>query len=476
MFRQFALGAYSTMAARFRSILPTVLLLFLIPAESVAATYYIDCGNGNDANNGTSTSTPWRHSPYMVGWTGSYTHAAGDKLVFKGGVTCPRSFLPLAINLGGNSGDRDVHGVDQTWFTGGSWTRPIFDGENGPIIQNPVIITAEYVTFDNIEIKNHLAPNNPVDAAGVKVDAANVTVSNCFIHAWDWGGTLDDAGSGGIRRGGGFANFIATGNTIDGAPQSDRGGALRGGGEASFNTIRNVPNALLWGGSVHHNTIDNVTDSFDPAMHENAIELFSSNSEIYSNLITNVLAGINLFSCDSIRIYNNVIYNSTPIPIQLDTCTDFENATVEIYNNSVECQNNGAGACLRAVERGFDLGTLIVKNNHWIGNVAPICINKPGSGCADVISYTNSNNVTQTTSAATSQGYTDANDYASTDATNATVNAGTADPCGASCTLDNEDRLAIARPQGAAWDAGAYEFLSGSSRTSPPTNLGAIVR
>src|SRR5678815_991081 len=47
-------------------------------------TYYVDCAAGNDANNGTSTSTPWR----TLTKVNSLTFGPGDQILFKRGVTC----------------------------------------------------------------------------------------------------------------------------------------------------------------------------------------------------------------------------------------------------------------------------------------------------------------------------------------------------------------------------------------------------
>ncbi len=77
-----------------------ILAVFLLPKISWAATYYVDYDNGNDMYNGTSISTPWKHSPRDVGLTlhdaGNWrsegnakttTLVAGDIVYFKRGVT-----------------------------------------------------------------------------------------------------------------------------------------------------------------------------------------------------------------------------------------------------------------------------------------------------------------------------------------------------------------------------------------------------
>src|SRR5436190_24182321 len=49
-----------------------------------AVTYYIDCVAGNDANNGTTTSTPWKTFANV----NSRTLSAGSSVLLKRGTTC----------------------------------------------------------------------------------------------------------------------------------------------------------------------------------------------------------------------------------------------------------------------------------------------------------------------------------------------------------------------------------------------------
>jgi len=66
------------------------LLLAILVAPVNAAIYYIDYATGADTNNGTSTSTPFKRCPGDPAATDTAlatTLAAGDKVIFKGGVT-----------------------------------------------------------------------------------------------------------------------------------------------------------------------------------------------------------------------------------------------------------------------------------------------------------------------------------------------------------------------------------------------------
>jgi len=72
------------------------LIFFFACSVSQAATYYIST-SGNDANNGTATSTPWRSQPYMATFSGTYSHSAGDKFIFKGGDTWTNGYFPMTV-------------------------------------------------------------------------------------------------------------------------------------------------------------------------------------------------------------------------------------------------------------------------------------------------------------------------------------------------------------------------------------------
>ncbi len=141
--------------------------------------YYIDYQNGNDSNNGTSKSSPWKRCPGMVGFTKSYTHSAGDTFIFKGGVTWTSSELPLTISYSGTSGNIDAYTIDKTWYNGSSWAQPIFD--MGQISLNAITIdNHSYITLDNLKIIN------PADQVAyqdmVLVGSSNtITIQNCTI-------------------------------------------------------------------------------------------------------------------------------------------------------------------------------------------------------------------------------------------------------------------------------------------------------
>lgn len=94
-----------------------ILLVALVFSASLTfgVTHYVDYTTGLDTNNGTSTSTPWKHVPGQQGLTpsgsstgdacsnncASYTPAAGDFIILKGGTTWP---YDIAGQIRNNSG------------------------------------------------------------------------------------------------------------------------------------------------------------------------------------------------------------------------------------------------------------------------------------------------------------------------------------------------------------------------------------
>ena len=67
-------------------------------ALATSSSYYIDCANGNDANNGTSPSTPWK----SISKVNNTTFAPGQSILFKRGVTCSGSLRPKGSGTAGS--------------------------------------------------------------------------------------------------------------------------------------------------------------------------------------------------------------------------------------------------------------------------------------------------------------------------------------------------------------------------------------
>lgn len=508
--------------------------LGIIPfaGSAFASTYYIDFNGGNDSNSGTSKSTPWQRHPYMKGFAGSYSHAAGDRFIFRGGVTWNATALPLQPIAGGTSGNSDYYGVDTTWFTGASWTRPIFDGQysttlTGVANYNGSLIyldgaAASNITIDNIEIAHLQAPSTfGPGLIFVGGSVSSVLINNIYGHGWNISvpsGTCDDSHGGVIANNNGSAdnvdNSVFTNSEWTGVHQN--GVAIRG--ISYTNTVIHDVAASSIGvnGTISGNTIYNVrypsgnidydeSNGCGNSMHTNTMYVCGAAS-IFNNLIYNTDAGTILYlepNCGNIHdqtidAFNNTIFPRGGAPAVLCD-TEFETAiqgTLHVYNNTLNGNGNGAPVttAMHAGNVGFKV--LDVRNNYFITtNPNPVCtsLDSPGT-CAIVTSLTVSNNKTQSEAQANAQGYVPGNNYAPTTPTGITVGAGQnlTNLCTGNDTALCRDttmgaalsgnvvtgpgRTSIARPTSGAWDVGAYQYnTSSGTQPNPPANLTAVV-
>jgi hypothetical protein len=109
---------------KIRYLIPLLSIIpVLLVGMAFGATHYVDYTTGSDSNNGTSTSTPWKHAPGMQGLTpsgsstgdgctgncASYTPAAGDFIILKGGTVWPYTTMPWVWNWAG-SGSTSKYG------------------------------------------------------------------------------------------------------------------------------------------------------------------------------------------------------------------------------------------------------------------------------------------------------------------------------------------------------------------------------
>ena len=464
----------------FLQILMIVLLSAITCANTHAATYYIDYVQGSDSNNGKSNASPWKNQPYMQGWTGNYTHQAGDRFIFKGGVTWPHTCFQMTISTGGSVSAYDYYGVDKTWYTGSSWNRPIFSGDSTTLASgaNASIIDlfeTSYITIDNIEITGLLIDSNTFAVSSILNQSSNfVTIQNCYIHHWDASAnvTQDDARGGII---GVFwnpfvnDNFIVDSCVITNADNTTKmnGVATRGVGTLQNTTIHDVPTADLFDSNVHNCVFYNINypvSDFDSSYHTNLAYTASGNgnSFVYNNVFHDSQAGAQLYlepcfanTNGKIYVFNNVIYNIGGGGGG-DILADSEGGgagcgAVFIFNNTLQ-----GGSLIRYLVRAAGssfIGAMTIQNNHFITDSNPFNFGAGG------ITPTTVNNVTQSTANATSQGYTATNGYSPVSQSCSTVAAGAnLTPIG-QASLDSDIRN-TPRPSAtdSNWDIGAYEY------------------
>jgi hypothetical protein len=493
-----------------------------ILALSVAAsatTYYIDYAAGSDSNNGTSTATPWQHLPGMAncasGTACTYKPVAGDQFILRGGVTWPNAAFPILWSWSGTNGNNIYIGVNNTWYTGSSWTRPIFDAQSQVIAGSwnmffhCVYSGVQYVTLDNIEMTG-LTWNGSATYGHLGYittnTASNILLENLYLHGWTHTGSSSSNSSTctgtcddlklilGDTNSPYDAGSLLTNSVIDGSDSTnggDSGGATYAWPSATYNIIHNATNGLLLEGhgEVGNNLIYNINQSFDASMHENAIEVIHSDGGIFyihDNIIHDnygesiFMGGTTAGEID--YLWNNVLYNlANSNPMHIDAR---QYAWTGYYLNNTIVPQSGQQCFIQVGTTASVVLTLA--NNHCISATGLDNITSP-------VTVTRTTNLTQTPTVASRQGYTSTGNYAytpllsCTPATCSTLQAGTnlilasIWPSGYSvkdtsyaCSQSATNQVVcpvrgvgISSPRPATWDVGSYVMWA-------PTGVAAV--
>ena len=439
----------------YRIILSMAFLVLLLSGiNAFSANYYIDCSGGSDSGGGTSEQSPWLHHPYMVGFTGHYNHAAGDQFYFKGGVTCPNSYFPLTVANGGSNGSPDYYGPDpaQAWFTGSSWTRPIFDLQVMAVgsADNVIDLTTNapsWVTIDNFEIKGFYWDGSGstcsfgmCNVIYAHSSGSNITLNHLYIHSWSHGSCTSGCDAGNIilgpnwAKGSNFSQGELTNvlqNSIIACPVGD--GPCDGhSGRAAYSwaiihdsVMHDLSNGFVGVNyQFYNNLVYNINNSYDPLDHENAYEGWGADPTpvyIYNNVFHDTDTGV--FAMDinvpafnggggSVYVFNNQMWNvnSSNGPVIADdncmggTSCQPQTTSYYIWSNTLHGYN-GTGQCLliEGTGRGpADIGLIDYRNNHCMTT------NSTGWNLATGANPPNpsSPNVLMTPTTATQQGYT----------------------------------------------------------------------
>lgn len=440
-----------------------------------AATYYIDYVSGSDSNSGTSKSAPFRRHPFMKSFGGNYRHAAGDRFIFKGGVTWPNACFQMKVSAGGSSANPDYYGTDESWYNGSSWSRPKWDFENistGTWTDNyGVYVTAgsPYIVFDGLEMMRHRGePRHGSATVTVAFSGTgSVAFSNCVVRDWSLSAPLP-AGVGAGNLGGGIwwtgGSGVVKVSHCELHQQnvaSSSGIAVRAANVLEYTHIHHAGTAWTGGGTVRYNTIHDLKlPTVDPTAHLAAIKTFAV-SEIYGNVIYNTdgsVAPIELsegFSSSSgtTIVHNNLVYDTSvqpPVWLKTDRAT-YADIRIKILNNTIV---RSGGICVSIYDggAGVKLASADVRNNHFITEGEPVSI-------SNVASLTVANNLSHTVSEAARLGYSKANSYRPTSSSSPTVGRGV------KLSEFTTDRLEVTR--GATWDIGAYQWQGGTGGTTP---------
>lgn len=441
-------------------------------------TYYIDFAGGSDSSSGASTAAPKKRHPRMAGaaWTGpSYSHAAGDIFIFKGGVTWDNTCFPLISSDAGGVGNPDTMTVDAAWYTGGAWSQPIFN-LTGTLLSGSgaaadmVRLNGNYNTVNNIKFTGiRWAASGAAPTAINLGTATNIRITYCtFTDFAPTSGTQDVLN---VIKGYTASPFNAGSYvgycTFDNSANSGLWGCgVKYAETIEYCTMHDLPNGIeSVSQQIRYNTIYNIKGSGDSTAHENGILAYPANNGtlyIHHNKVYGVLAGVP-FSCafnnvtagntGTVYCYDNLSYGHTAgaQPFAFDPALDGAGTrgTIFCYNNTG--QSSGSQTVfIFPVRTSALIAVFNCYNNHGITESAALYTT--GANGAAVINA--GNNLLQNNATANGQGFVSGNSYAPTSTSNSTYNAGI-DLSGTFTT----DILGVTRPQAVLWDVGAYELL-----------------
>jgi hypothetical protein len=363
---------------------------------------YFIAAIGADTNTGTTEGSPWLHAPGMPNCSGNcatVTPAAGEGFIFRGGDTwhfgnsgvSPYTGGTWSFAYSGGSGSPIYIGVDQSWYTGGSWARPILTWDNAPcgsatVGGNCNSTTGQYhvtsctypssqlfndqsqswVTVDNFEATGMCQSGSSTVDHFRYGSATNIAFVNNYIHgwshmAWSCSGDAGTCTNISIFRGGPSPGTTPgetlTFNVVDGS-DSDPAGAELGKGSfwtVDYNVFRYVSQLVVANDHVFH---DNLMEHwYCPGDQNDHPNLLEENSEytggakvnaIYDNVFRNIASDVN--SC----LIGSIV-GMWPAPQVGLTEYVFNNLTYSEYDAEVlNIGNNGAS-----------IGTLNVFNNTW---------------------------------------------------------------------------------------------------------------
>jgi hypothetical protein len=450
-----------------------LLTSFFVAGSASATTYYI-AAIGSDANNGTSKTTPWLNAPGMPGCSGvcaSTAPKSGDSFVLRGGDTWSSSSFPWSWQWSGSSGNTiEVGGLDQTWFAGASWVRPVLSG--GGTFPNSgstqkfflTLSGASYVSVSWIEFTGFFIGSNAsawvgyLDRGG---SGTNINIHDNYFHGWSHAAGVGEGSPGGdtiailCRTGGADPTTNVYNNAIDGSDttENDFTGIYQTGGCGNVyqNYLAWMVDAVNEGSMVsfHDNVEINVgalcysgCGTHNNVMEENngpsGASSFFYNNEFLNPAPSDTGGGIVVqlapHGGETSYFFNNVISNGPPYEANEVVCADAlggGGGTCTIFNNTIEAGADAGSPSGKPIRAGSFNGStspsaINLYNNYTISSASPMYTTSDcTSGCS--VTQSPNPNLIQSKATANAEGYTaiQAFAFSPTSATSATVGTGT---------------------------------------------------
>ena len=460
-----------------------------------------------------------------------YSHSAGDKFVFKGGVTWDKWALPLRIQNSGIDGNPDIYVGGQKESTPWGTGFPVFDGEDADT-GGISVSSKNYITLNGLRVLN---TGNPIYGSG-----SGISVSGSTGFTMKYCSLEPNAVNGFVYSGTGSKvylhdNFIAKLGRINFPIEHDTLDDLRiynnlFAGNNGYNpdpitatcTSAGVPAACCTGLGTGDGTCGFHTDGIMLGS-DGPTNYGLTNVQVYNNKWygdwRNGGTGLLYFngkgdgttpSTQHVKIYNNLfaVENNTSatggVLFSPGMVVFYGGAydDIEIYNNTFD---NSAFHSSTTAPTCITLTTstnVFVKNNIFSYCDNSIITSKTQGGSGLIADYnlyfpeTNNHFIWDANArydslvdlraagyeshgivnsdpkfvALPSGGATGSGNW-QLQSSSPAINAG-ADLSG----IFNNDILGTSRPQGSVWDIGAYEYVPGGDTPPPAAPAGLVVR
>lgn len=460
-----------------------VVLLSTAGQSAIAANWYVDSAVGTSGN-GQSWASAFKTFS-AIPWS---SINAGDTLYISGGTTSKTYTSPLIIGKSGTSSSRITVRVGQD---AGHTGTVILDGARIDINQNYITLDGSVNGVSKLKIQNITSNDQQVGWAVYSngttgLNLKYVTITNCNN---------------------GLNLTYANNYEISNSSITARGDAL----------IRGIMSNLNgWDANkIHDNFLESLFSSGGPdgiqvghstSIYNNKFKVTKSSSAIAGQHTDNLqLAGFN------IKVYGNEFINIGDSNIDYDAWASGEIKNISIYNNLfhlvedidpypdfIRMYSTGGKALnsftnVKILNNSFiddrtshaGIGQLIgygfggsgsgagsgneTRNNIFRGTPSGMTINMDGGGGSFSMAYSNNiypYPISRDPSGKIGVPSLDANFIPTSSDTLARDK-------GMSLSYFSTDKRGTARPQGSAWDIGAYEYSGNSSTISllPPTNL-----
>jgi beta-glucanase (GH16 family) len=301
------------LAALAAGVMLAVVGLAALPAEAAGTTYYVSPA-GNDSNNGTSPSTPWRTAEKV----NSTTFNGGDAVLFEGGKTFTGSLTFTAANVKSTPSAKFTVGAYGTGkptitstSTGANSAAVMVNGVSGFVLQDCILRPGPTSARAGVWIQN--------SSSGAPI-AEDITVQRCDVGGFhyaptDFGAEIFITGYPGSATGA-VKNVKILSNTLHGlnGPTSPDDNGIAGWGNG-----KNILDVTYRGNLVYD--IGGSPDKFSGSLGNGILSNGVNGGTVEHNIVHDVGAntntcggpgGIWAVSSNAVTIQFNEVYKVRP--------------------------------------------------------------------------------------------------------------------------------------------------------------------